>query len=115
MSSSFCSLIFIRVFDTCYTLYMQWMVDEKELRVIHYTLGPLKPWDWWTSWLLKPVDVWQVLSLESLNKVKMLLVGLFICNFMFSFPSLPHPHPAQRSFWWWNSFFFLLEIDVSIK
>ena len=25
---------------------MQWMVDEKELRVIHYTLGPLKPWDW---------------------------------------------------------------------
>ncbi|KAB1202913.1 putative glucuronosyltransferase PGSIP6 [Morella rubra] len=20
---------------------------------------PLKPWDWWTSWLLKPVDVWQ--------------------------------------------------------
>ncbi|WVY94152.1 hypothetical protein V8G54_033240 [Vigna mungo] len=36
-----------------------WMVDENELRVIHYTLGPLKPWDWWTSWLLKPVDVWQ--------------------------------------------------------
>lgn len=36
------------------------MVDETELRVIHYTLGPLKPWDWWTSWLLKPVDVWQV-------------------------------------------------------
>lgn len=35
------------------------MVDEKELRVIHYTLGPLKPWDWWTSWLLKPIDVWQ--------------------------------------------------------
>ena len=41
---------------------MQWMVDESELRVIHYTLGPLKPWDWWTSWLLKPVDVWQVHS-----------------------------------------------------
>ncbi|RZB87585.1 Inositol phosphorylceramide glucuronosyltransferase 1 [Glycine soja] len=36
-----------------------WMVDENELRVIHYTLGPLKPWDWWTSWLVKPVDVWQ--------------------------------------------------------
>lgn len=40
---------------------MQWMVDEKDLRVIHYTLGPLKPWDWWTSWLVKPVDVWQVI------------------------------------------------------
>ncbi|KAH7543340.1 inositol phosphorylceramide glucuronosyltransferase 1 [Ziziphus jujuba] len=42
-----------------YMLANKWMVDERELRVIHYTLGPLKPWDWWTSWLLKPVDVWQ--------------------------------------------------------
>ncbi|CAI9091477.1 OLC1v1026517C1 [Oldenlandia corymbosa var. corymbosa] len=42
-----------------YMLANKWMVDEKELRVIHYTLGPLKPWDWWTSWLVKPVDVWQ--------------------------------------------------------
>ncbi|XP_056168697.1 inositol phosphorylceramide glucuronosyltransferase 1-like [Syzygium oleosum] len=41
-----------------YMLANKWMVDESELRVIHYTLGPLKPWDWWTSWLLKPVDVW---------------------------------------------------------
>ncbi|ONI05028.1 hypothetical protein PRUPE_6G352300 [Prunus persica] len=42
-----------------YMLANKWMVNESELRVIHYTLGPLKPWDWWTSWLLKPVDVWQ--------------------------------------------------------
>ncbi|XP_073016287.1 LOW QUALITY PROTEIN: inositol phosphorylceramide glucuronosyltransferase 1-like [Primulina eburnea] len=42
-----------------YMLANKWMVDEEELRVIHYTLGPLKPWDWWTSWLVKPVDVWQ--------------------------------------------------------
>ncbi|XP_052179785.1 inositol phosphorylceramide glucuronosyltransferase 1 isoform X2 [Diospyros lotus] len=42
-----------------YMLANKWMVDEDQLRVIHYTLGPLKPWDWWTSWLLKPVDVWQ--------------------------------------------------------
>lgn len=42
-----------------YMLANKWMVDEKDLHVIHYTLGPLKPWDWWTSWLLKPVDVWQ--------------------------------------------------------
>ncbi|KAG1361555.1 putative inositol phosphorylceramide glucuronosyltransferase 1 [Cocos nucifera] len=39
--------------------YVQWMVNETELKVIHYTLGPLKPWDWWTAWLVKPVDVWQ--------------------------------------------------------
>ncbi|XP_050222061.1 inositol phosphorylceramide glucuronosyltransferase 1 [Mercurialis annua] len=42
-----------------YMLANKWMVNETELRVIHYTLGPLKPWDWYTSWLLKPVDVWQ--------------------------------------------------------
>ncbi|KAJ6843886.1 inositol phosphorylceramide glucuronosyltransferase 1 [Iris pallida] len=42
-----------------YMLANKWMVDERELRVIHYTLGPLKPWDWWTAWLVKPVDVWQ--------------------------------------------------------
>jgi hypothetical protein len=36
------------------------MVEEKELRIIHYTLGPLKPWDWYTAWLIKPVEVWQV-------------------------------------------------------
>lgn len=42
-----------------YMLANKWMVNETELRVIHYTLGPLKPWDWWTAWLLKPVDVWQ--------------------------------------------------------
>jgi len=42
-----------------FALANKWMVDAKELRVIHYTLGPLKPWDWWTSWLLQPVDMWQ--------------------------------------------------------
>ncbi|XP_047341030.1 inositol phosphorylceramide glucuronosyltransferase 1-like [Impatiens glandulifera] len=42
-----------------YMLANKWMVDESKLHVIHYTLGPLKPWDWWTSWLVKPVGVWQ--------------------------------------------------------
>jgi len=42
-----------------YMLANKWMVDEKELRVIHYTLGPLKPWDWFTAWLVKPVETWQ--------------------------------------------------------
>ncbi|XP_065859050.1 inositol phosphorylceramide glucuronosyltransferase 1-like [Euphorbia lathyris] len=42
-----------------YMLANKWMVNETRLHVIHYTLGPLKPWDWWTSWLLKPVDIWQ--------------------------------------------------------
>ncbi|KAJ3682339.1 hypothetical protein LUZ60_014912 [Juncus effusus] len=42
-----------------YMLANKWMVEEKELRIIHYTLGPLKPWDWYTAWLIKPVQVWQ--------------------------------------------------------
>eukprot|EP01018_Ginkgo_biloba_P011037 Gb_18517 [translate_table: standard] len=42
-----------------YMLANKWMVDASELKVVHYTLGPLKPWDWWTAWLLKPVDLWQ--------------------------------------------------------
>ncbi|KAF8704111.1 hypothetical protein HU200_031600 [Digitaria exilis] len=42
-----------------YMLANKWMIDEKELRVIHYTLGPLKPWDWFTAWLVKPVEIWQ--------------------------------------------------------
>lgn len=42
-----------------YMLANKWMVNETELRVVHYTLGPLKPWDWWTAWLLEPVHYWQ--------------------------------------------------------
>lgn len=42
-----------------YMLANKWMVDESELRVVHFTLGPLKPWDWWTDWLLNPVHQWQ--------------------------------------------------------
>jgi len=42
-----------------FALANKWMVEESELRVMHYTLGPLKPWDWWTAWLLSPVIVWQ--------------------------------------------------------
>lgn len=42
-----------------YMLANKWMVDERELKVIHYTLGPIKPWDWWAAWLVKPVEVWQ--------------------------------------------------------
>ncbi|CAH2047361.1 unnamed protein product [Thlaspi arvense] len=41
-----------------YMLANKWMVDDSKLHIIHYTLGPLKPWDWWTAWLVKPVDAW---------------------------------------------------------
>lgn len=54
-----------------YMLANKWMVEEKELRVIHYTLGPLKPWDWYTAWLVKPVEVWQ----EIRNRVEASMPG----------------------------------------
>ncbi|KAE8707799.1 Inositol phosphorylceramide glucuronosyltransferase 1 [Hibiscus syriacus] len=37
----------------------KWKVDKSDFRVIHYTIGPFKPWDWWTYWLMEPVGVWQ--------------------------------------------------------
>ncbi|CAN8244023.1 unnamed protein product [Cochlearia groenlandica] len=47
-----------------YMLANKWMVDDSKLHVIHYTLGPLKPWDWWTAWLVKPVDAWQSIRVK---------------------------------------------------
>jgi hypothetical protein len=68
----------IKLSKFVYELYMQWMVNESELRVIHYTLGPLKPWDWWTSWLLKPVDVWQVLPSNRFQQIICLQFSYFL-------------------------------------
>lgn len=53
---------------TCYNadvgLYIfnseRWSVPEDSLKVIHYTLGPIKPWDWWSSWLVKPAAIWRM-------------------------------------------------------
>ncbi|EXC01426.1 hypothetical protein L484_021997 [Morus notabilis] len=53
-----------------YMISNKWKVNESEISVLHYTIGPLKPWDWWAAWLLKPVDIWQNIRLqlpESLN------------------------------------------------
>lgn len=37
----------------------RWSIPESKLRVVHFTLGPIKPWNWWSSWLLKPGAQWQ--------------------------------------------------------
>mmetsp|Transcript_10626 Transcript_10626/g.65524 ORF Transcript_10626/g.65524 Transcript_10626/m.65524 type:complete len:309 (-) Transcript_10626:31-957(-) len=29
-----------------------------DTRIIHFALGPFKPWDWWTYWLLNPARRW---------------------------------------------------------
>ena len=30
----------------------RWPFEEDDIRVIHYTLGPVKPWKWWSLWAL---------------------------------------------------------------
>lgn len=30
----------------------RWPFDQDSIRVIHYTLGPIKPWQWWSLWAL---------------------------------------------------------------
>lgn len=30
----------------------RWPFDQNSIRVIHYTLGPIKPWQWWSLWAL---------------------------------------------------------------
>eukprot|EP00210_Caulerpa_lentillifera_P005197 g4966.t1 len=37
----------------------RWMIPESQLKIIHYTLGPFKPWYWWASWIVKDLRVWQ--------------------------------------------------------
>mmetsp|Transcript_798 Transcript_798/g.4990 ORF Transcript_798/g.4990 Transcript_798/m.4990 type:complete len:480 (-) Transcript_798:529-1968(-) len=32
--------------------------------ILHFTLGPVKPWDWWSTWLVKPATTWQILRLQ---------------------------------------------------
>lgn len=37
----------------------KWMIPESQIKIIHYTLGPFKPWNWWTSWILQDLNAWQ--------------------------------------------------------
>jgi hypothetical protein len=37
----------------------RWAVPRSQLHVLHYTLGPLKPWQWWGSWLLAEAGAWR--------------------------------------------------------
>ncbi|WVY97842.1 hypothetical protein V8G54_029993 [Vigna mungo] len=86
-----------------YMLANKWMVDENELRVIHYTLGPLKPWDWWTSWLVKPVDVWQNVREQLEESLPGTKGGenpkdYFLVNFLFLLPFCAVLFFSYRSF-----------------
>ncbi|KAJ9682465.1 hypothetical protein PVL29_018395 [Vitis rotundifolia] len=93
-----------------YMLANKWMVDEEKLRVIHYTLGPLKPWDWWTSWLLKPVDVWQNVREQLVGSLPGTEGGrnpndTILVNFLFLIPLLALLFCYYRSFLQTREFF----------
>ena len=44
-----------------YYAHSEWDVPANEVRIIHYTLGPIKPWKWWTltSGLFDLSYLWQ--------------------------------------------------------
>ena len=37
----------------------RWLLDG-DLKLIHYTLGAFKPWDWWCGWLIEEQSRWAV-------------------------------------------------------
>jgi len=43
----------------CVAASNKWPLPRDTLSVLHYTLGPLKPWQWWTPWLIDAADEWQ--------------------------------------------------------
>ena len=36
----------------------RWNMPEEDIRIIHYTLGPVKPWIWWTNFLCDLNPMW---------------------------------------------------------
>ncbi|KAG2446293.1 hypothetical protein HXX76_000882 [Chlamydomonas incerta] len=37
----------------------RWMLPRESLYVIHFTLGPFKPWVWWSGWLVRENPAWE--------------------------------------------------------
>ncbi|GIL59457.1 hypothetical protein Vafri_14145 [Volvox africanus] len=37
----------------------RWMLPRSSLYIIHFTLGPFKPWVWWSGWLVRENPAWQ--------------------------------------------------------
>lgn len=37
----------------------RWPIPAEQLAVLHFTLGPIKPWQWMAPWLISAADTWQ--------------------------------------------------------
>ena len=49
-------------------LYMinshSWTVPRESIHVIHFTLGPIKPWQWWAPWVADESSSWQAVRAQ---------------------------------------------------
>ena len=83
-----------------YYLNSQWSIPESEIKIIHYTLGPLKPMQWWTYPLFDQNWIWNeyrerlpfrfnepsMYSLFNLMPFVILLLLFLSINFLQSWP-----------------------------
>ena len=60
-----------------------WTIPRSTIRIMHFTLGPIKPWQWWAPWIADECATWQdaraALYLQDIFRVLcgLVLVGVF--------------------------------------
>ena len=37
----------------------RWSLPRQEIAVMHFTLGPVKPWHWFAPWICDEFSTWQ--------------------------------------------------------
>jgi hypothetical protein len=53
----------------------RWPLPRESLRVLHFTLGPLKPWQWWAPWLVPAAAEWQAVRARTPGAAVLLGAG----------------------------------------
>ena len=88
-----------------YYMLSYWLIPPEELMIFHYTLGPMKPWKWWSYPMFELNWEWQQLrSMLSphyreptlCNVVNWLPVILLICLYFSSRYWLPYYEKMER-------------------
>lgn len=59
----------------------RWLLGGR-LKVVHYTFGAFKPWDWWCGWLIEEQSRWNVRTLFS----HMLILSSATCSYRHVYP-----------------------------
>jgi len=73
----------------------QWFYTTEELKVVHFTLGEMKPWDWWTSSLFVVNWEWHYVRLRLPNVAEEFLVYwiLHLLPLILEYPSILVTYP----------------------